>query len=246
MGVWRLRLGQTAEGRTALRDAESRFLAWLDLLATDDRAREASFRSGGWLGLYRRSVVFGWREVEARLGAIGTDPGDGGIVAVARPWVRTALAMTREDRHELSAAVAELKAVPDEQATRDKWFPGVGAAVEALLGGDQASLAPLLGALFRRHAELLKRGSLSDAGLETQEPEVLLALARRQGLEPVVDETDRSIQLRQKVLHVTEWEGQPVAPTEFHVQVDLTDPEVPWRVVDKAPPAPRGRKSKLA
>src|SRR5688572_6902974 len=86
VGVWRLRLGRTAEGRTALRDAESRFLSWLEVLETDDRAREAYFRSGGWLGLYRRSVVFGWRDVEARLGAIGTDPHDGGMIAAARPW----------------------------------------------------------------------------------------------------------------------------------------------------------------
>jgi hypothetical protein len=252
IGVWRLRLGMTDAGRAALRGAEARFLAWLDLLEGDERARQISFGSGSWLALYRHAVVFGHADVERRLGEVGTDPRDGGMITIARPWVATALALARGDDTALADALVGLRTVPDEKALKDKWWPGLGATVDAILRGDAASVGPGLGALFRRHGELIKRGSLHEGGLETREPSVLLALARRRGLDPVIDAADRTIQIRQKVLYVKEWEGRPVGPSDFQVEIDLSDTNAPWQVLDTgakggrtATTAPARTKSKL-
>lgn len=229
VAIWLGILGRAAEAQEMLDRAQAGYLAWLE--GTSERVRSAI-----WLPLYRAAILNGWTDLERALLARGVDPDDGDFVRTVRPWIAALHALGVGDEAAARRSVDGLRAVPEERIAKDKWYPRLGDAVEGLLDRDAGLVSAALEAVCERHVSLLKHGSLfTEIDIGGREPALIVAVARRRGIEPQIPAPYRAVRLKRKVLRLQEWEGRPLGRETFEVDADITDARAAWTFAE-----PRG------
>ena len=121
-------------------------------------------------------------------------------------------------------AAAELTSIPEKRVVRQKFFPGVGEAVLAILDKDSLVLRKALGRVLEQHQRFARgMGYLANSaeGLVSEPATCLAILARRAGIDVAVDTRYHQAKLRFKAAYLEEFKGQPIRMTPFQLTADL-------------------------
>ena len=174
-------------------------------------------------GILEFSLLSGSKDLEARALSAPLAPKYPDLAAVADAYLRALHALAKGDDAGARAAASALAAIPEDQARKAKYYPGLGPVVEAILGASEGALRAALEPVLETHVQFAQKGHLK--GLESAYfcvPATCLALlARRRGQKPSVDPRYSKVPLQLRVTALAQWEGKPTKDLSFDVQANV-------------------------
>ncbi len=145
------------------------------------------------------------------------------LTPVGRGYLRALRSLAKGDQEGAKAAANELKDVPDPDAEKVKFYPGLGSLVSAIISLSPDRVRAGLERVLETHVRYAKRGHLrrQEASLLCTPASCLVALALKRGIPVSVDPRYHAVPIKLPVTHLEQWQGQPTAGRQLEVLADM-------------------------
>lgn len=151
-----------------------------------------------------------------------------GLTLLGAAYTGTLQALLRGDEAAAKTGEEELLRFPDSAAEKEKYYPGLGVAVQALGRRDMSALAGAIDKMLERHAQYGTKGHLRglEGALICLPAACLAILAASRGMPPPSNVRMKHVKMKFPVTGLEMWEGKPTKGLSFELEVNCFPTEL--------------------